>query len=129
MDRIDIHVEVPAVNYEELTGLETGESSADIRERVLATRQVQQKRFSDIPKVHSNADMGPKQLRAHCELDTEAEGMLKMAINELNFSARAFDRILKVSRTIADLEHSDIIRANHVGEAIQYRTLDRQFWT
>jgi magnesium chelatase family protein len=129
LDRIDIHVEVPTIKYQNLASLEKGESSACIRERVIAARQVQEARFKDQAKLHNNADMGSKQLQLHCRLKDDAQDMLKVAITQLNFSARAYDRILKVSRTIADLAGSEAIESNHVQEAIQYRTMDRQLWT
>lgn len=128
LDRIDIHVEVPTIGFEELSSLEPGEPSADIRERVVEARRRQQSRFAEHPKVHCNADMGSKELQKHCNLRDEARDLLKMAITELNFSARAYDRILKVSRTIADLADSAEVTTDHVSEAIQYRTLDRQLW-
>ena len=128
LDRIDIHVEVPTIGFEELSSLEPGEPSSAIRERVVAARTLQQHRFADHPKVHCNADMGSKDLQNYCRLQPEAQDLLKMAITELNFSARAYDRILKVSRTIADLSESSDITTEHVSEAIQYRTLDRQLW-
>ena len=91
-------------------------------------REVQQTRFKSTPKVRCNARMSSQQLKRFCSLDTAAEGMMEMAMNELNFSARAYDRILKVARTIADLAESENILGDHVGEAIQYRTLDRNLW-
>ena len=91
-------------------------------------RQIQQLRFKELPHVHCNASMGARELAQFCNLDTDAQQMLKMAISELNFSARAYDRILKVSRTVADLSGSDEINGEHVSEAIQYRTLDREIW-
>ncbi len=128
LDRIDIHVEVPSVKYQDLSSIGTGESSAVIRERVGVARQVQQQRFHGLRKVHCNAAMRPKEIQKHCALKPDAQDLLKMAITELHFSARAYDRILKVSRTIADLAGSEQIESEHVSEAIQYRTLDRQFW-
>ncbi len=128
LDRIDIHIEVPAVSYDDLTSLEKGEPSADIRERVVAARNIQEERFKEIPGKHCNADMGPKETTAHCRMEEDAETVLKMAITTLNFSARAYDRIVKVSRTIADLAESETITSEHVSEAIQYRTLDRELW-
>ncbi len=128
LDRIDIHVEVPAVNYQQLSSAERGEPSEKIRERVLRGRKIQQDRFKGSAKVHCNAAMRTKDIHKHCRLDDEAQNLLKMAITELNFSARAYDRILKVARTIADLEASEAIKTAHVSEAIQYRSLDRQYW-
>ncbi|MCF7848054.1 MAG: YifB family Mg chelatase-like AAA ATPase [Kiritimatiellales bacterium] len=128
LDRIDIHVEVPAIQYEQLTKLEKGEPSSAVRERVVRARKIQQKRYADQPGIHCNANMRSKSLRKICELEPDAEQILKTAMSDLNFSARAYDRILKVSRTIADLDESETIKAHHISEAIQYRTLDRQLW-
>lgn len=128
LDRIDIHVEVPAVKYKELASKEKGESSADIRERVIKSRKVQVTRFKEYQHIHNNADMGTKEVREFCSLDTEGSELLKMAMTKLGFSARAYDRILKVSRTIADLEESEGILPQHISEAIQYRSLDRELW-
>jgi magnesium chelatase family protein len=125
LDRIDIHIEVPAVPYEQLARLEKGEPSAAIRERVVSARRVQQERYAQDRHVHCNADIQPKQLRKYCRPTDDAAQLLKAAVAEMNFSARAYDRILKVARTIADLAHSEIIGAEHIAEAIQYRTLDR----
>lgn len=125
MDRIDIHVEVPAVRYRELARSAEGESSAVIRGRVEAARALQLARFSRFPKVHSNARMGPRLIREFCALDAESHRLLAAVIDRLGMSARAHDRILKVARTIADLEGSPNIRPPHLSQAIQYRTLDR----
>ena len=123
LDRIDIHIEVPAVKYKEMAGEATGESSETVRGRVEQACAVQRRRFK-----HSNARMTPKQIKEHCRLDEESQELLKMAMAELNLSARAYDRILKVSRTIADLDASESIQSHHISEAIQYRSLDRQLW-
>ena len=128
LDRIDIHVEVPAVKFREISNNRPGEASAAIRERVVAARERQRARFAGRPKVNCNARMGSRELKAHCALDETTLEMLKMAMQELKLSARAYDRILKVSRTIADLAGSDNIVADHVCEAVQYRSLDRQIW-
>jgi magnesium chelatase family protein len=129
LDRIDIHLEVPAVRYQDLASAPRGETSATIRERVVQGRRIQQARFKGIKGVHCNADMRSRDLAKFARLDAEAEQILKMAITQLNFSARAYDRILKVARTIADLDGgADIIQTQHVSEAIQYRSLDRQMW-
>ena len=128
LDRIDIHIDVPSVPFEQLTELETGEDSKTMRARVMAARKVQQDRFAEFPGVHCNANMGTKEQRCFCRLNDEASLMLKSAMSDLNLSARAYDRILKVARTIADLDHSEDIQANHIGEAIQYRRLDREKW-
>ncbi len=127
LDRIDIHIEVPAVKYDELSALPTGERSEIIRERVNRSRDVQLKRFGK-ERIYSNSQMNPKQIRKYCELDEESKDLLKMAMEKKGLSARAYDRILKVSRTIADLEGSENIKSNHISEAVQYRSLDRKYW-
>jgi len=127
LDRIDIHIEVPAVKYDELSSLPTGERSAKIRERVNQSRDIQLKRFEK-ERIYSNSQMNPKQIRKYCELDSESKDLLKMAMEKMGLSARAYDRILKVSRTIADLEGSENIKSNHISEAVQYRSLDRKYW-
>ena len=129
LDRIDLHVEVPAVKFREITGERTGETSAQIRERVIAARQRQQERFKHKPKITCNARMGSRELKQYCPLDEATLEMLKFAMADLNFSARAYDRILKVARTIADLAASEGILSDHISEAVQYRSLDRQLWT
>ena len=129
LDRIDLHIEVPAVKFREMTSEKTGETSAEIRARVMAARTRQQQRFAGKPRVTCNARMGTKELKAWCALDDGTLDLLKLAMTDMNFSARAYDRILKVARTIADLAASARITTDHVSEAIQYRTLDRQLWT
>jgi len=124
LDRIDLHVEVPRLKKEELSGLADGETSEAVRARVLKARNIQQERFKD-SRVNCNARMLPKHVREFCKLDGEAESLLKSAIMQLKMSGRSYDRILKVSRTIADLDGSEVIKANHIAEAIQYRSLDR----
>lgn len=128
LDRVDLHIEVAAVKFQEMTTARTGESSAQIRERVITARRRQQERYAGRARVSCNARMGTKELKAHCTLDEGTLDLLKMAMTEMNLSARAYDRILKVARTIADLAGSDAITSDHVGEAIQYRSLDRQIW-
>ncbi len=129
LDRIDIHLEVPSVRYQDLTSAAKGETSEVIRERVIRARKIQQERFRKVKRVHCNADMRSRELQEVARMESEAADLLKMAITQLNFSARAYDRILKVARTIADLDNNaDTIRAEHISEAIQYRTLDRQVW-
>jgi magnesium chelatase family protein len=128
LDRIDLHIEVPPVKFREISGDRTGETSAQIRGRVVAARQRQHERFKDKPKITCNARMGPKELKAFCELDEATKELLKNAMADLNLSARAYDRILKVARTIADLVGTETIFSDHVSEAIQYRSLDRQLW-
>ena len=128
LDRIDIQIEVTPVDYDEITSKNyTGESSENIRERVVAARLIQENRFKD-NELHSNAQMQPKHLRAYCELDGASTNMLKTAMEKLQLSGRAYDRILKVARTIADLAQSENIKAEHIAEAIQYRNLDRENW-
>jgi magnesium chelatase family protein len=128
LDRIDLHIEVPPVKFREISGERTGETSAQIRERVVAARQRQQQRFAAKPKITCNARMGPKELKEFCELDEATRDLLKLAMADYNFSARAYDRILKVARTIADLAGSERVQNDHVSEAVQYRSLDRQIW-
>ena len=128
LDRIDIHIEVTPVPFEKLSEEHKGESSVDIRNRVMAARDIQTKRFQEQEKVHYNAQMSTKLIRKYCVLDEASKGLLKTAMERLNLSARAYDRILKVARTIADLEQSDSITGTHIGEAIQYRSLDREGW-
>ncbi len=125
LDRIDLHVEVPPVQFEKLRMQGKAESSARIRERVVAARAIQRKRFSGLPKVGSNAEMAPQHLRSYCVTDRAGEQLLQNAMQVLNLSARAYDRILKLARTVADLEEAPHIGANHLAEAIQYRSLDR----
>jgi magnesium chelatase family protein len=129
LDRIDLHIEVPPVKFREITAERTGEDSAKIRERVIAARARQQKRFAEKPKITCNARMGSRELKAYCEVDEATLELLKFAMGDLRLSARAYDRILKVARTIADLAGSERITSDHVSEAIQYRSLDRQLWT
>jgi magnesium chelatase family protein len=130
MDRIDIHIDVPAVNYKELRGSDNkAESSAQIRERVVRARDVQLNRFAAAgERNYSNAQMSSRQIRAYCDLGTDSERMLERAMQQQGLSARAHDRILKVARTIADMEASPQIESKHIAEAIQYRTLDRTYW-
>ena len=128
LDRIDIHIEVPAVKYKELRGNEEIEPSAAIRERVLKARQIQVERFHGEKKVYANSQMPPKLIRKFCAISPDGEKLLETAIQKLGLSARAHDRILKVSRTIADLEGAPSIEPKHLSEAIQYRTLDRTYW-
>jgi magnesium chelatase family protein len=124
LDRIDIHVEVPAVKYRELTARTLGETSAAIRERVNRARAVQLERYAGT-RVFCNAQMGARELHSHCQVEAAGERLLELAINRLGLSARAYTRILKVARTCADLDGGGPIEARHVSEAIQYRSLDR----
>jgi magnesium chelatase family protein len=128
LDRIDIHIDVPAVKFKELASETPSESSAAIRERVVLARRVQQERFAG-EKLFSNAQMTPRLIRKHCVIDSTSKALLEKAITRLGLSARAYDRILKVSRTLADLEGKAQIETAHISEAIQYRTLDRTYWT
>lgn len=128
MDRIDIHVEVAPVSFAQLSEQEYAEPSTDIRLRVENARQVQSRRFDDNNEVHSNAQMSTRQLHQYVDLDKEGETILKNAMERMDLSARAYDRILKVARTVADLEGSEAVKANHLAEAIQYRSLDRESW-
>lgn len=128
LDRIDIHIEVQPVDHRELSARRRGEPSAVIRERVVRARQRQAERFKGLNGIFKNADMGPKELEQFCQLDTSARSLLDAAMQRLGLSARAYDRILKVARTIADLDESDAITTTHISEAIQYRSLDRQYW-
>ncbi|MGE5399798.1 MAG: YifB family Mg chelatase-like AAA ATPase [Ignavibacteriales bacterium] len=128
LDRIDIHIEVPAVKYKELSNDSKGEASEVIRSRVIKAREIQLKRFSQVKHIFNNADMGTREVRQYCVLDTAGAEILRMAMSRLGLSARAYDRILKVSRTIADLDNAEQIRPNHISEAIQYRSLDRELW-
>ena len=128
LDRIDLHVEVPAVKFREITAERTGESSAQIRERVVAARKRQQERFHGRKKVTSNSRMETRELKQFCALDHSTLDLLKNVMNDMNLSARAYDRILKVARTIADLAGAERITTDHVSEAVQYRSLDRQLW-
>jgi len=128
LDRIDIHIEVPAVKYKELSSENKSENSEQIRERVVKAREIQQNRLKSNAHIFSNSGMGSKEVRNYCKLDNTCSELLKMAMNKFGLSARAYDRILKVSRTIADLESSDSILPHHISEAIQYRSLDRELW-
>jgi magnesium chelatase family protein len=129
LDRIDIHVEVPQVKFREMSSAQMGESSVQIRQRVIAARERQQKRFAATPRITCNARMGTRELKQFCSLDEATTELLKHAMTDLNLSARAYDRILKVARTIADVAGAQSIQSEHIGEAIQFRSLDRQLWT
>ena len=129
LDRIDIHIDVPSVNYRDLRGRSTPESSGDIRARVIKARDTQLERFhAGGERIYANAQMGSREIRKYCELGTDSEHLLERAMVKQGLSARAHDRILKVSRTVADLSGTEAIEPGHIAEAIQYRTLDRTFW-
>lgn len=128
LDRIDIHIEVTPVPFDKLSEERRGESSVEIRKRVTAAREIQSERFKALENVHYNAQMSVKQIRAFCKLSEESKTLLKTAMEKLNLSARAYDRILKVARTIADLANENEISPDHIAEAIQYRSLDREGW-
>ena len=128
LDRIDIHIEVTPVPFEKLSEDRKGESSVDIRKRVTAARELQTLRFKELENVHYNAQMNTKQIREYCKLDDKSKSLLKNAMERLNLSARAYDRILKVARTIADLATETDLNGNHISEATQYRSRDREGW-
>jgi magnesium chelatase family protein len=127
LDRIDLHVEVPAVQYADMARKDQGESSEAIRDRVITARKRQHERFKKDGRI--NAHMSSRGIRVHCALDEECEAFLKAAMSEMHFSARSYDRILKVARTIADLAGAETINVEHLSEALQYRALDRSLWT
>jgi magnesium chelatase family protein len=129
LDRIDLHVEVEPVNFDTLSSDETpAESSEKVRERVLRTRALQLERFKDFPDIHCNAQMSSKLIHQYCQLDALGSALLKKAMNFHQLSARAYDRILKVARTIADLAESEKILAEHIALAVQFRNLDKENW-
>ncbi|MFQ6615558.1 MAG: ATP-binding protein, partial [Fidelibacterota bacterium] len=128
LDRIDLHVEVPAVDFTDLSDRRLGERSEAIRARVQKAREIQLERFREVDGRFCNAHMETQEIRRFCRIDEPGEKLLKNAMEKLGLSARAYDRILKVSRTIADLDRSAQIGPQHLGEGIQYRTLDRQLW-
>ncbi len=128
LDRIDIHIEVIPVPFEKLSDVRSSEKSEDIRQRVITSRRIQGERFKNFDSIHCNAQMTTKMLKEYCSLNNACGCLLKTAMEKLDLSARAYDRILKVSRTIADLDSSSEIETHHIAEAIQYRSLDRQNW-
>ena len=123
-----MHIELQPVPFEKLSGKRSGEKSKQIRERVMVARNIQSERYSSKNHIHYNAQMSVKQIRKYCRLDKTSQQLIKHAMQHLNLSARAYDRILKVSRTISDLAKSDDILPEHIAEAIQYRSLDREGW-
>ncbi|SOE22114.1 magnesium chelatase family protein [Spirosomataceae bacterium TFI 002] len=128
LDRIDLHVEVTPVSFDQIASTRKNESSEEIRERVVAARQIQIERFKEVPEIHSNAMMPAEMVKNVCQINDAGKTLLKTAMERLGLSARAYDRILKVSRTIADLAGSEEIKIEHLAEAIQYRSLDRDNW-
>ena len=128
LDRIDIHIEIVPVPFEKLSELKESESSEKVRERVIKARQIQELRFREIDGVYCNAQMSSKQMRSFAQIDKAGSDLLKNAMQRLNLSARAYDRIIKVARTIADLDDAENILSNHIAEAINYRNLDREGW-
>jgi len=129
LDRIDIHIEVPAVRYRDLADDSYPvEISQDIRRRVNRARDIQKSRYKNLKGIYCNAQLKPRSIKQYCSLDGESENILRRAMDSFGFSARAYHRILKVSRTIADLDGEKSICARHISEAVQYRTLDRNIW-
>lgn len=125
MDRIDIHMDVPAVEYKELSAKEQGKSSGEILEDLKKAREIQKNRFKNL-KIHNNSGMSGRHIRKFCEIDSESDKLLETAMERLGLSARAHSRILKIARTIADVGGSENIKADHIAEAIQYRSMDRK---
>jgi len=128
LDRIDLHVEVTPVSFDQMTASRKNETSADIRERVISARKIQTERFKNNDDLYCNAMMSTNMVKEQCKINTAGNSLLKTAMEKLGLSARAYDRILKVSRTIADLASSEDIKVEHLAEAIQYRSLDRESW-
>lgn len=127
LDRIDLHIEVKPVEYDKISSSEKGETSKEIKKRVDKARKIQLDRYKGL-NIYSNGELTPNLIEEFCQIDDESRVLLKKAFERLGLSGRAYSRILKVARTIADLDESDCIRKNHVAEAIQYRSLDRKFW-
>ncbi len=128
LDRIDLHVEVTPVNFNALSSSREAEKSSEIRKRVMKARDWQEKRFAEDEQLHFNAQMSPNRVRQVCEINETGQALIKRAMEKLGLSARAYDRILKVARTIADLAESEHIEPEHLAEAIHYRSLDRDSW-
>jgi magnesium chelatase family protein len=129
LDRIDIHIEVTPVDFEQLTDTRKSEKSELIRNRVVKAREIQTQRYANMEEIYSNAQMSSTMAREYCQLTPVAQNLLKTAMNKLQLSARAYDRILKVARTISDLAGTEDIKIEHLAEAIQYRSLDRETWS
>ena len=129
LDRIDLHVEVTPVSFDQMTSTKTSESSSSIKKKVIKAREFQEKRFENHKNIFSNAMMDANSMKENCIIDENGKKFLKIAMERLGLSARAYDRILKVSRTIADLANSQDIAIEHLAEAIPYRSLDRESWT
>ncbi len=128
LDRIDIHIEVVPVSFSEMNTKQESEKSRTVQERVVKAREIQTERFKDTVGIYSNAQMNSKQLRTYCKVDDAGAKLLKVAMEKRGLSARAYDRILKIARTIADLDNQEKINAQHIGEAIQFRNLDKESW-
>lgn len=128
LDRIDIHIEVHPVKYNELTAERPNETSSEIKQRVNKAKKIQLERYSN-DAIYSNSQLTTKLIKKYCKLTKDCEKLLERAFNTLNLSARAYERILKLARTIADLDESEEIKINHLAEAIQYRSLDRKYWS
>ncbi len=128
LDRIDIHLEVVPVPFKKLAEMELSENSEAVRKRVLAARKIQEERFAEDSGIYANAQMTSKLIRKHAVLDEESNELIKNAMDRLGLSARAYDRILKVARTVADLEGEVDVQSHHLSEAIHYRSLDRENW-
>lgn len=128
LDRMDVQIEVGSLSFEQLQSKDTGEKSEDIRKRVVAAREIMVKRYSGTG-IYANAHLTPAMIREYCRLDDDADAVMKSAFERLGLSARGYDRILKLSRTIADLDASEVIQKQHVARAVQLRSLDRKYWT
>ena len=128
LDRIDLHIEVSPVPFDDLSAERKGEKSTEVRQRVVAARQIQTRRYEGLPNLHYNAQIGARQLDQFCVLNEDSKKLIRSAMERLNLSARAYDRILRVARTIADLDASESLQSHHIAEAIQYRSLDREGW-
>ena len=128
LDRIDIQIEMPSLSYEEITSTQTAEKSEDIRTRINEARAFAHKRYEKEERLYCNAELSARQIQKYCTMSEKASALLKKAFDKLGLSARGYDRILRVSRTIADLDKSEIIEDTHIAEAIRFRSLDRKYW-